>query len=275
VSTYAQLIQTQLRMSWKIMAKLGGLLPSLDEVSFSVHSQNGEDGILLYLFTLLGTTNKKLVEICAGNGEVCNSANLIVNQGWEGLLFDGDADKVQQGVDFFKSNKSTQFWPPRFQCAWITRDNVNELVSNNNFQGEIDLLSIDLDGNDYWIWKALDVVSPRVVVAEYQAAWGPEVCITQRYQEDFDYGAYRKANPGRVFIGASLGALTLLAKQKGYRLVGCEPHCFNAFFVREELGRDIFPAVPQDRLFSHSIAKWNMARIGELVDLSDPFWVRL
>ena len=275
VNELTQIVQTQLKTQWKLLAKLGGDLPSFEDVSFSVYSQNGEDGILLYLFTLLGTTNKKVLEICAGNGRQCCSANLLVNQGWEGLLFDGNQKKVDEGIQFFRDCESTRFWHPNFQCAWITKDNINDLVRDNHFQGEIDLLSLDLDGNDYWILEALDVVQPRVIVAEYQAAWGPDVCITQDYQEDFDYQSYRKENMGNVFIGASLGALTKLAEKKGYRLVGCEPKCFNAFFVKNGVGEDLFPAVPQSECFSHNLAKYNIGRLQDSVDPSDSFWAHV
>lgn len=247
-------------------------LPSFQDVEFSVYSQNGEDGILLYIFALIGAKSRNVLEICAGNGVNCNSANLIVNQGWEGVLFDGNQNKVRRGNEFYSKNPHTSFWPPTFRCEWITKDNVNDLVSSSNLSGEIDLLSIDIDGNDYWIFDALDVVQPRVVVAEYQAAWGPDVCITQRYQEDFDYGSYRKENKGHVFIGASLGALVKAADRKGLRLVGCEPKCFNAFFVRKGLGEDVLPTISASKCFDHSMAKYNISRINESINPEDSFW---
>jgi hypothetical protein len=267
-----QVQQVQLMMAWKTMLHQGHPLPKLDEVHFREHSQNGEDGILLFIFSLIGTTNKKVLEICAGNGETNNSANLIVNHGWEGYLFDGDAENVKSGTAFFKNCLDTKSWSPKFRQAWITRDNINDLVSSANLSGEIDLLSLDIDGNDYWIFKALDVVQPRVVIAEYQQAWGPDIAVTQRYEEDFSLKDYQSKNPGPVFIGPSLRALVNLADQKGYRLVGYERKCFNAVFIRQGIAEDIFPAIDPAQCFGHVMARYNIAWLPERIDTTDPFW---
>lgn len=268
-----QIEQTQLMMTWKSMQALGLPLPSLDEVHFRAHSQNGEDGVLLYLFSLIGTTNKKVLEVCAGDGKTCNSANLIINHGWEGFLFDGEEQNVNSGVEFYQSCSDTSFWPPKIQHAWITRDNINELVSSLNLSGEIDLLSLDIDGNDYWIFEALDVVQPRVVIAEYQQAWGPDVAVTQRYEEDYSKQHHQAEVSGPVFEGASLAALVKLADAKGLRLVGHERKCFNAVFMRKGLAEDIFPTVDPATCFDHVMARYNVAWMPERVDPEDPFWV--
>lgn len=267
-----QLLQTNLMMTWRHLLHAGHPLPSFDEVQFRVHSQNGEDGILLYLFTLLGTTNKKVLEICAGDGQCCNAANLIINHGWEGFLLDGDEDNVKSGKAFFRECPDTRAWPPKFRCEWITRENINEIVQGFNLSGEIDLLSLDIDGNDYWILDALDVVQPRVIIAEYQQGWGPHTAVTQRYQADFDSVKYRRENAGKAYSGASLAALTQLAQRKGLRLVGCERKCFNAIFVRNGLGDDILPAIAPADCFDHVMARYNMAWLPEKVDVDSPFW---
>ena len=269
----SQIAQVSLQMTWRQMLQQGQNLPSFDQVQFRVRSQNGEDGILLYLFTLLGTTNKRVVEICAGDGQECNSANLILNHGWDGLLLDGNEEKVASGRKFYRQHPDTKYWPPRFEQAWITRDNINGLVSSLGFTGEIDLLSMDLDGNDYWVFDALDVVQPRVVVAEYQQAWGPERAISQRYQEDFEYQAHLKATGGPPFCGASLAALTKAARRKGMRLVGCERRCFNAFFVRDGLAEDLLPEVDPASCFDHPMARYNQERCQQMVPADSDFWV--
>ena len=147
-------------------------LPSFEEVGFRVFSQNDEDGILLYIFSLIGTVNKKAVEICAGDGIECNTANLTINHGWTALLFDGNEATIRRGQDFYQCCKDTFLFPPRIIHAWIEAENVNTLISGHGFEGEIDLLSLDIDGVDYWIWKAIDCISPRVVILEYQDIWG-------------------------------------------------------------------------------------------------------
>src|SRR5262245_52653000 len=139
----------------------------LDEFGLSVTSQTDEDGILLYLFAIVGTTNRRAVEICAGHGMECNTANLVLNHGWHALWVDGDPVLVETGKAFYSRSRRTRVFPPTFVHAWVTRDSVNELLTSNGFVGEIDLLSLDLDGVDYWIWKAITVVEPRVVVLEY------------------------------------------------------------------------------------------------------------
>jgi hypothetical protein len=267
-----QLQQAQLIATWKTMLYQGNPLLKLDEVHFRVHSQNGEDGILLYLFSLIGTTNKKVLEVCAGDGQTCNSANLIINHGWEGFLFDGNEQKVKAGIDFFKSCRDTKSWPPKFNQAWITRDNINDLVASRNLSGEIDLLSLDIDGNDYWIFEALEAVQPRVVIAEYQQGWGPDIAVTQRYQEDFDLKSYRLENPGPAYIGPSLRALVNLANRKGLRLIGCERKCFNAVFMRKGIAEEIFPEIDPAACFDHVMARYNTACLPERIDTEDPFW---
>jgi hypothetical protein len=268
-----QIAQVQLMMTWKRMLYHGDPLPKLDEVHFREYSQGGEDGILLYIFSLIGTTNKKTLEICCEKGIECNSTNLIINHGWEGYLFDGSEENVQAGINFYRTCEDTKFWWPTFRQAWITRENINELVSSCNLRGEIDLLSLDIDGNDYWIFEALDVVQPRVVIAEYQMAWGPDLAVTQRYDADFNIENYRKEVVGQRYNGVSLRALVKLADKKGLRLVGCERKCYNAVFMRKGLAEDIFPTIDPASCFGHSMARYNVNWKPEHVSPADPFWV--
>src|SRR5450759_1535047 len=217
-------------------------LPSLDEVYLRCYSQNGEDGALLFLFSILGTASRRAIEICAGDGVQCNAANLVVNHGWDALLIDGDAELISRGKWFYSQCLDTVSCPPVLAAQWITAENVNTVIEAHGFGGEIDLLSLDLDGVDYWIWKALDTVNPRVVVVEYQDILGPDVALTVPYKPSF--GADRA--PGDFdYQGASLGAFVKLGVEKGYRLVGVEHLGFNAFFVRDDLGRELLPSVDQ------------------------------
>jgi hypothetical protein len=241
-----QILQILLAQQYQGLARTGAPLPSFREVEFRNYSQFGEDGILLYLFALLGTTNQRCVEICAGNGIECNCANLIVNHGWEALLFDGNPEYVQEGREFYGACPDTMLLPPRFVSAWITRDNVNELIRANGFEGEIDLLSLDMDGMDYWIWESISVVQPRVVVLEYQNCWGPEDAYATPYAPE-----YRATGPG----GASLAAFIKLAEEKHYRLVGTHRYSFNAFFVRDQLARDVLPTRTAEECLNSPFAR--------------------
>ena len=236
-SASAQILQVLLRQQYRDLARRGVELPDFADVEFRTYSQNGEDGILLYLFSLLGTTNRTVVEICAGDGYECNAANLLVNHGWKGLLVDGDAAQVASGRQFYATCRNTWIAPPTFVHEWITAENVNGTVARQGFGGSIDLLSLDLDGNDYWIWKALDCVIPRVVIIEFNNACGPDRSLTIAYRPDFRLDL--SCRPYRC--GASLTALTKLARSKGYRLVGTDSRGVNALFVRDGLGESVLP----------------------------------
>jgi GAF domain-containing protein len=241
VSVYAapatQITQVHLRLTYQDRVRSGIGLPEFSDVEFRCYSQNGEDGVLLYIFSLLGTTNRRVVEICAGDGIECNAANLIINHGWQGLLLDGDADQIARGRAFYSTCRTTWPSPPALVDAWLTAENVDALVADKGFGGPIDLLSIDVDGNDYWIWKALQCVRPRVVVLEFNAACGPERSVTMSYQPDFRLDLAKP--PYRC--GASLPAFVKLAREKGYRLVGVQRLGFNAFFVRDGLEEKLLP----------------------------------
>ncbi len=244
-------IQVLLRLQYQQMLQSRMKLPSFDDVQFRAYSQTGEDGILLYVFSLLGTTNKRVVEICAGNGRECNAANLIINHGWHGLLFDGDEKNIAEANSFYSRCRETPVKKPICTQAWITADNINDLIRRAQFDGDIDLLSLDIDGNDYWIWNALDCINPRVIILEYENAWGWEHAVTQPYVEDFVW----RANPlGLPSAGASLPAFVKLGRQKGYRLVGCNRMCYNAVFVRNDIGVDVLPEVETSECFNHPLA---------------------
>ena len=233
----SQVAQVLLRLQYQELARRGTGLPDLKDVEFRCYSQNSEDGILLYIFSLLGTTNRRVVEICAGDGIECNAANLIINHGWRGLLFDGDADQVARGKSFYSTCRTTWISPPTFVNAWITADNVDALIAGNGFSGPIDLLSLDVDGNDYWLWNAITCIDSAVVVLEFNAHCGPERSVTMSYTPDYHLDV--TVQPYRC--GASLPAFVKLARTKGYRLVGVQSLGFNAFFIRDGLGEAFLP----------------------------------
>jgi hypothetical protein len=194
---------------------------------FRVLSQNTEDGVLVAIFREAGIGTARFVEIgCGTNGG--NSGFLARELGWSGLMIDGSKAAIAQ--------TKLRFRPDRVDVvqAMVTRDNVNELLRAHGIEGEIDLLSIDIDGNDYWVLEAIDVCSPRVLVCEYNAGFGPRRKVTVPYDED------RVHERGSSFFGASLAAFEALARRRGYRLVAVEPRGANAFFLRH----DVAPHVP-------------------------------
>lgn len=223
---------------------------ALNRHELGVYSQNGEDGILLFIFSMIGTTSRTFVEFGIGAGFECNSANLIINFGWQGLMLDIDAHGIAVARNFYQHKLRDQTNTIRIVHAAVTAENINQLLVENGVTGQIDLLSIDIDGNDYWVWQAIEAIQPRVVVIEYNASFGIDQAVTIAYRPDF---ARYRYHPSGFYHGASLKALARLAEQKGYVLVGCESSGANAFFVRKELAQDRLPAVsPEAAFFSDS-----------------------
>ncbi len=199
---------------------------AIRNAEFKVFSKHGGDGILLYIFSKVGVTNRTFVEIGVEAGRECNTANLSINFGWQGMIVDANKKLIESAKIYYQGKKVKPV-----HC-FVTAENINGLLLDNNFQGEIDLLSMDIDGNDYWVWKAVNVVNPRVVVAEYNAVLGLKP-ITIKYNPNFHY---RRDS----YFGASLAALVKLLKEKGYILVGCDRHGHDAFFVRKDAAQDKF-----------------------------------
>lgn len=238
-----QLVQKLIFFEYKKMTNTKGGI-DFDETGFSVFSQTDEDGKLLYIFSQIGFTNKKLVDIAFATPYGSNSTNLICNWGFSALLIDGN--DLSKSKEFFQSNKSTCLFPPHLKTTWITAENINEICTSNGFVGEIDLLSLDLDGVDYWILKNLDVVTPRVIVLEYQDILGPTRSWTIPYSESFN-----RFDIHPDFSGASLSAFVKLASTKGYKLIGINELGYNAFFLREDLGNSSFPKIEISDCFKH------------------------
>lgn len=229
--------QKLLIQQYRQMAAAGrASLPGFADVGFRKYSQFEEDGILLYIFSLIQNLNRTCVEICAGNGRECNTANLIINHGWWGHLFDGSEAEVNEGRAFYARNKSTFQYPPRFTHAWVTAENVNDLIRQSGATGPIDLLSLDIDGMDYWVWKAITVIEPQVVVCETHNSIPPDKALTVPYDPKFVYDT-------PYFRGASLAAMCKLGREKGYRLIGTHRYGFNAFFMKNGVGEAYFPEV--------------------------------
>ena len=213
----------------------GSVEPPYDLLAqrFRVLSQNEEDGIVWALFQVVGPTTRTFVEIGSGvNGG--NSGFLAKECGWSGLMVDAGEDRIAHLSQRFDRSRV------RAEAAWVTRETVNDLLARHGLAGEIDLLSIDIDSCDYWVWQALTVASPRVVVIEYNADFGTERAVTVPDAPAFD----REASGDKRYYGASLPALVHLGARKGYRLVLVEPTGVNAFFVRNDVGRELPAVVP-------------------------------
>lgn len=246
---------------------------TMDDAGFKVFSQSDEDGRLLYIFSKIGMKSRKCVEIACGNGKECISANLIVNHGWEGLLIDGSERNIAEASAFYEGCAATYVWPPVVRQAFITAENVNDLIGSNGYEGEIDLLTVDIDGMDYWIWKAITVIQPRVVVVEYVGWLGPDRACTIPYDPAFDAYRYSTTNGAADYAGASLAAMVKLGRAKGYRLIGFNRHNFNAFFIRQDITHADLPEVVSGTGFLHPwVTRQSAKRFARVKDLP---WVEV
>lgn len=203
-----------------------------DEFGFSVFSQSNEDGLIQYLIRQIPIPNKTFVEFGCSSYTECNTRFLLLHDKWQGLVMDGSKEAISELM-----NKDI-YWQHDLAAvsAFITKENINELIADRGFRKDIGLLSIDIDGNDYWVWDAIDCVSPRIVICEYNPIFGSEMCVSVPYKEDF----YRTdAHYSNLYWGASLAAYVRLGKKKGYKLVCVNQMGHNAFFVRNDVGEKL------------------------------------
>jgi len=192
---------------------------------FQVYSQSGEDGIIQFLIKHVPIANPVFVEFGVERYTESNTRFLLTRNYWSGLVIDGSL----ANIDFIKQDRL--YWQQALTAvhAFIDKDNLNELIVGNGFAGPIGLLSVDIDGNDYWVWQAINCVDPAIVICEYNSLFGSKRKVTIPYDKHF---IRSKAHYSCVYYGASLAALTHLAQEKGYVLVGVNSRGNNVFFVK-------------------------------------------
>lgn len=206
-------------------------------------SQQGEDGILEYVLDVLGIEAGSFLEFGFSVNQ-CNCLNLMLNKNFDGVFIDANS----KSVNLFNKASELRKFKSRAINSFLNKDTLFKLV-NENIKDPIDVLSIDVDGNDYWFWKVLDNLSPAVVVIEHNASLGPNKSITVPYDPEFD--RIKKHYSG-LYAGASLTAMQKLGNQKGYALVGCDSWGVNAFFVRKDLLKDpIKELAPFEAFYPH------------------------
>ena len=223
------------RIEMRQLEARSGSAKNLRDHEFRVYSQFGEDGIVQYLARTVPVPNPVFVEFGVQDYRESNTRFLLLNNNWTGLVMDSSAagiNAVRKDHPFYRHTlKAVQ--------AFIDRENINELISSNGISGDIGLLSVDIDGNDYWVWEALDAVNPRIVICEYDNMLGCDRAVVSPYDRTFDK---LKAHYSFLYGGASLPALERLARARGYTLVGSNSAGNNAFFVRNDVLGSI-PAV--------------------------------
>ncbi len=217
-------------------------LKFLAEIEFSGFSQWGEDGIIDWLIDRLPGMPETFVEFGVQDYRESNTRLLLYLRNWRGLVMDGSCRNI---ADIKQQDISWRF-DLEAQCAFIDRDNINNLIYSAGISGEIGLLSVDLDGNDYWVWKAIDVVNPVIVVCEYNAVFGDAQRISVPYRPDFQRTIAHHSN---LYFGASLPSLIDLGNQKGYVYIGSNSNGCNAFFVREDRASEIVQVIDEVKSF--------------------------
>jgi hypothetical protein len=235
----------QLFLAHRTAVLEGRALPAVRDTGFRVFSQADEDGILLFLLAAAGVDSGRFVDIGAGDCVTAsNCANLALNLGFHGVFVDAHEGRIAAGRRLYASHPDTSTYPPRTVHAFVTPENIDAVVRDAGLDGDVDVLSIDVDGNDYWIWEALTCVTPAIVVIETHT----------EYRLHDVLAAYREPGaaptPEGEPFGASPVAMTRLAERLGYRLVGGNRFGFNAFYVRSELARAV-PTVGVDELLRH------------------------
>jgi len=204
----------------------------LGDVEFSCFSQWGEDGIINWLISQLPSIPKKFIEFGVDNYQESNTRLLLYLRNWEGLVIDSSDSHIKD----IKSQDISWRYQLNAITAFITKDNINSLLEKNKMTSDVGLLSVDIDGNDYYVWKSIDVVKPIIVVVEYNAVFGDIHSLTVPYNPDF----FRtKAHYSNLYFGASLRALIDLGKEKGYTFIGTNTNGVNAFFIRNDFAPKI------------------------------------
>lgn len=209
-------------------------------------SQNGEDGIIQFLLAQMESPTMRCVEIGAGEGIENNTTNLVVHHGYRGLMVDPSWALEHVGSAFFAKVHTTRERPPVLLRDFAEPSNVDDLVTQAGFDGEVDVLSIDVDGNDYWLFEALTVVQPRIVILELNLQLGPDACVAMPYTPGYAY--WDQSISGR--LGASVRAYDALARRKGLVFVGCDRAKVNGFWVQRGLIETVANGVGVEQVWS-------------------------
>lgn len=210
----------------------------LSDQEFKAFSQFGEDGILSWLTRGFGPDQRTFLEIGVGSYAEANTRYLAsrVHNPWRGVIIDCD----DRHLDFGGHPESWR-WNVRPIQAMITPENADAVLSENDLKGEIGLLSIDIDGLDYWVWESIHAIDPRVVVLEYNSVYGPDASVTIPRATEFSLSS---ADSTGQYFGASLQAMVHLSTARGYTFVGATSTGVNAFFVRNDLVSSVWGGFP-------------------------------
>jgi hypothetical protein len=218
----------------------------LNQCGFKVFSQFEEDGLILACIAALNLKSQTALEIGSNNCVNSNIANLVLNHNWLGCFIDGDKSNLTIGEKFY--NKVLSPWQPKpqFKKTFVTAENINQIVSEFYCYQQIDVLSIDIDGNDYWIWNALEIIKPTIVIIETHVEFGLNNIVVP-YNANYKYPGIHKH-----YHGASPVAMQKLGHKKGYKLVGANALGFNQIYVLNSADKlNILPEIKVEQTLLH------------------------
>lgn len=238
-------------------------IASLCEVEFKVFSQWGDDGIIQWLVNNLEFPNKTFIEFGVENYRESNTRFLMMNNNWSGFVMDASESNVAQIIN------SEYYWQYDLQAktVFVDKDNINHLLLSSGLSREVGILHIDLDGNDYWIWKEIDIISPIVVILEYNSVFGIDRAITIPYDKSF---LRTKSHHSNLYFGSSLRALYQLSLDKGYSFIGCNSVGNNSYFVRNDKLNDAVKRISLENGYVLSKFRESRDRQGRLTYISGP-----
>jgi len=215
----------------QIAARQIAAIPSigtLRDVEFKVFSQWGEDGIIEWLVGALDLRENTFVEFGVENYREANTRFLAMNRNWRGLVMDGSADHMRA----LRDEEFSWRYDVKGVSAFITTENINSLLAEHGFSSGLGILSVDIDGNDYWVLEAIKPLDVSLLIVEYNPVFGDVHALTTPYAPAF--GRFDLHYSGLCF-GASIVAIRGLAEARGYTFVGSCSNGINAFFVRNDL----------------------------------------
>ena len=218
-------------------------IKNLSEIEFQVFSQWGEDGIIDWIINKFPNIPKSFLEIGTQDYKESNTRFLLINKNWDGFLIEGDDNEVKK----IKSQRI--YWKHKLtiKSEFVTKENINSVVKKLNVPKKIGLLSLDIDGVDYWVLKKLSVLEPSIIICEYNSLYGLNKPITVPYKTDFDRSKEHYSN---LYYGASIQAFIELMKSKQYFLLGTNSAGNNAFFMKNKFLKEANKAIVEKKIFT-------------------------
>jgi hypothetical protein len=259
ISKYLKEMEDQKVLSGKILTN--NITKSdkfqIHKCEFKIFSQFGDDGIIQFLVQNIDISNKFFVEFGVENYTESNTRFLLINNNWSGLIMDCS----EENINTVKNDEIYWKYDLTAISEFVTKENINHILKIQGVTGEIGLLHIDIDGNDYWIWKAIEIIDPIIVIIEYNSVFGFQNAITVPYKKDFNRTLAHYAN---LYWGASLLSLCDLAKEKGYVFIGCNSAGNNAYFVRKDRIKINIPILTPTKGYVESKFRESRDRSGRL-----------